>query len=211
MRSRSSGGTVSPVIGFIEPCIPTVAKAAPSGDEWIHEIKFDGYRLVVRKDEDRVRVFTRRGADWTKRFPRIVAAVRELKVDSALIDGEGIVYDAKGMPSFDLIHSHEHDNEASLLAFDLLELNGTPVSKQPLVERKELLADVLAKGKAGIEFNEHIEGHGHLIFEHVCKLGHEGIVAKRRDLPYESGRSRRWLKIKNPNSAAMRRVKDGTF
>ena len=166
---------------------------------------------MVRKDEDRVRVFARRGADWTKRFPRIVSAVRKLKIDSALIDGEGIVYDAKGMPNFDLIHSHEYDSAVSLLAFDLLELNGTAVRKQPLVERKELLADFLAKGKDGIEFNGHIEGDGPTIFEHVCKLGHEGIVAKRIDLPYESGRSRRWIKIKNLASPAAKRAEDGTF
>jgi ATP-dependent DNA ligase len=167
---------------------------------------------MVRKDGEAVRVYTRRGADWTKRFPRIVQAARKMKATSFLLDGEGIVYDGKGMPSFDLLHSGDYDNEVSLCAFDLLELSGTEIRKQPLVERKELLADFLVKVKDGIEFNDHIEGvAGDVVFDHACKLGHEGIVAKRKDLPYESGRSKRWLKIKNPDSPAMKRVEDGTF
>lgn len=210
MRWRSSS-SVRPASGFIEPCIPTVAKLAPVGPDWVYEIKHDGYRLMVHKHDDRVRVFTRRGADWSERFPRIVQAARKLKATSFLLDGEGIVYDGKGMPNFALLHSREYDNEVSLCAFDLLELAGTEVRKQPLDERKSLLADLLMKVKDGIEFNEHIEGAGPTIFEHACKLGHEGIVAKRRDLPYESGRSRRWLKIKNPDSPAMKRVEDGSF
>ncbi|WLA63900.1 ATP-dependent DNA ligase [Bradyrhizobium diazoefficiens] len=188
-----------------------MAKLAPVGPDWVYEIKHDGYRLMVRKHDGRVRVFTRRGADWTERFPRIVQAARQLKATSFLLDGEGIVYDGKGMPNFALLHSREYDNEVLLCAFDLLELAGTEVRKQPLDERKSLLADLLMQVKDGIEFNEHIEGAGPTIFEHACKLGHEGIVAKRRDLPYESGRSRRWLKIKNPDSPAMKRVEDGSF
>ena len=116
------------------------------------------------------------------------------------------------MPSFALLHSHEYHREVSLCAFDLLELSGTDVRKQPLIERKELLGDFLKKMTGGIEFNDHIEGvAGHVVFDHACKLGHEGIVAKRKDLPYESGRSKRWLKIKNPDSPAMKRHEDGTF
>jgi bifunctional non-homologous end joining protein LigD len=121
------------------------------------------------------------------------------------------VYDGKGTPSFALLHSREYDREVSLCAFDLLELAGTEVRKQPLEERNALLADLLKKVKGGIEYNKHIEGSGPTIFEHVCKLGHEGIAAKRRDLPYESGRLRRWIKVKNPNSPTMKRVEDGTF
>jgi bifunctional non-homologous end joining protein LigD len=210
MRWRSST-SVRAASGFIEPCLPTPAKRAPSGPNWLFEIKHDGYRLMVRKHHEQVRVYTRRGADWTERFPRIVAAVRRLKVRSVLLDGEGIVYNAKGMPSFDLLHSREYDNEVSLCAFDLLEHDGDGARKLKLLDRKKRLARLLAKMKDGIEFNEHIEGEGHLIFEHACKLGCEGIVAKRKDFPYESGRSRRWLKIKNPDSPAMKRVEDGTF
>ena len=202
---------VSPASGFVEPCLPTVAARAPSGPDWVHELKHDGYRLMVRKADARVRIYTRRGADWTKRFPRIVSAVHKLKAASLLIDGEGVVYNKHGMPSFDLLHSREYDREVSLVAFDLLELDGTPVRREPLLKRKSKLEKLLARGKHDIEFNDHIRGDGQTIFKHICALGHEGIVAKRIDLPYESGRSRRWLKIKNPNSAAAKRAEDGTF
>lgn len=181
------------------------------GPDWVYEIKHDGYRLMVRKHDDRVRIYTRRGADWTERFPRIVQAARAIKATAFLLDGEGIVYDGKGMPTFDLLHSRNHDREASLIAFDLLELSGTEVRKHPLSERKMLLAGLLHKLKDGIEFNDHLTEGGELVFKHACKLGHECIVAKRVDLPYESGRSRRWLKIKNPDSPAMKRVTDETF
>ena len=158
-----------------------------------------------------VRIYSRRGADFTLRFPRIVEAVRRLKVKSVLFDGEGIVYDHHGMPSFDLIHSKQYDREVSLVAFDLLELDGEDVARRPLIERKSQLHKLVAKVRDGIEFNEHIEGDGAVIFQHACHLGHEGIVAKRKDLPYESGRSKRWLKIKNPDAPAARRIEEETF
>jgi ATP-dependent DNA ligase len=115
------------------------------------------------------------------------------------------------MPSFDLIHSKEYDREVSLVAFDLLELDGDDVRRQPLLDRKARLAKLIAKVRGGIEFAEHTEGDGAVIFQHACHLGYEGIVAKRKDLPYESGRSKRWVKIKNPQSSAMKRIEDGSF
>src|SRR5689334_19592790 len=101
----SPSAKVTPAAGWIEPCLPMAAPLAPTGAVWVYELKHDGYRLLVRKREDVVRVYTRRGADWTKRFPRVVAAVSRLKVHSVLIDGEGIVYNKDGMPSFALLHS----------------------------------------------------------------------------------------------------------
>jgi len=112
---------VRPAFGFIEPCLPTVAKRPPTGPDWIYELKHDGYRLMVRREGDAVRVYSRRGSDFTLRFPRIAETVRRLKVRSVLLDGEGIVYDQNGMPSFDLIHSKQYDREVSLVAFDLLD------------------------------------------------------------------------------------------
>jgi ATP-dependent DNA ligase len=106
MRWRSQS-KVSPAPGFVEPCIPTVAKAAPTDDRYVFEIKYDGYRLLVRKHQGRVRVYTRRGADWTDRFPRIVQAAKKIRADCFLLDGEGIVYEKKGMPSFALLHSKQ--------------------------------------------------------------------------------------------------------
>lgn len=201
---------VSPAGGLIEPCLPTQAKRVPEGNDWIFELKHDGYRLMVRKADDRVRVYTRRGADWTRRFPRIVSAVQKLRATSFLIDGEGIVYNKNGMPSFDLLHSREYDKEVSLVAFDLLEIDGAAVRREPLLKRKSMLEKLLARVKDGIEFNGHLEGDGQTIFQHVCRLAHEGIVAKRIDLAYES-RSRRWIKVKNPTSPAFKRAEDATF
>ena len=211
MKWRPSSSVTLPASGFIEPCIPSPVKRAPTSADWIYELKMDGYRLMVRRHEDKVRIYSRRGADFTLRFPRIVEAVRRLKVKSVLLDGEGIVYDQNGMPSFDLIHSKQYDREVSLVAFDLLELDGDEVRRRPLLDRKARLAKLIAKARDGIEYGEHIDGDGSDIFKAACRLGHEGIVAKRKDLPYESGRSKRWLKIKNPDSPAVQRVRDETF
>jgi bifunctional non-homologous end joining protein LigD len=211
MKWRPSSSVTLPAFGFIPPCIPTVAKKAPAGPDWLYELKHDGYRLMVRRDGDRVRIYSRRGSDFTPRFPRIVEAVRKLKVKSVLLDAEGIVYDEHGMPSFDLIHSKQHDREASLVAFDLLELDGENVTKNDLLARKLRLKVLVGRLRAGIEYNDHIEGNGAEIFAAACRLGHEGVVAKRKDLGYESGRSKRWLKIKNPDSPAAKRIEEETF
>ena len=209
-RAPSSSVTL-PGPGFIQPCIPTPAKQVPTSADWVYELKHDGYRLLVRKVDDRVHIYSRRGADFTKRFPRIVEAVRKLKARSVLIDGEGIVYNDKGMPSFNMIHSKQHDHAVSLIAFDLLQLDGEDVRRTDLLARKLKLKLLVAKAKDGLEYNDHLTGAGSEIFAHACRLGHEGIVAKRIDLPYESGRSKRWLKIKNPDSPAMQRVRDERF
>jgi bifunctional non-homologous end joining protein LigD len=209
MKWRPSSSVTLSSPGFIAPCLPTVAKRPPAGRDWIHELKHDGYRLTARRQGDAVRIYC--GADFTLHFPRIVDAVRRLKVKSVLLDGEGIVYDQNGMPSFDLIHSKQCDREVSLVAFDLLELDGKDIAKEPLLERKARLAKLIAKVRDGIEFNQHIESDGAAVFKAACKLGHEGIVAKRKDLPYESGRSRRWLKLKNPDSPAAKRIEEETF
>src|ERR1700753_2472137 len=113
--------------GFIEPCLPAEARRPPAGPDWVFEIKHDGYRLLVHKRDDAVRIFSRAGADWTKRFPRIVNAVRKLGARSLLLDGEGVVHDAIGMPDFALLQSRKSDEEVSFVAFDLLELNGVKI------------------------------------------------------------------------------------
>jgi ATP-dependent DNA ligase len=198
-------------VGFIEPCIPSPVKRAPTSGDWVYELKHDGYRLLARKDGREVRIYSRRGADFTARFPRLAEAMSRLRATSALLVGEGVVYDHKGMPNFDYIHSKQYDREVSLIAFDLLELDGEDVRPQPLIQRKTWLEKLVSKVSDGIEFSAHLEGDAADIFRAACKLGHEGIVAKRKDLPYESGRSKRWLKIKNPDSAAVQRVRGETF
>ena len=133
-----NGTSVRAAPGFVEPCLPTVAKRAPSGPDWVYELKHDGYRLLVRKQENRVRISSRRGADFTDRFPRVTQAIRRLKVRSLLLDGDDIVYDAKGMPNFALIHSKQYDREVNLVAFDLIELDGQAIANSPcLSERRD--------------------------------------------------------------------------
>jgi bifunctional non-homologous end joining protein LigD len=191
--------------GFIEPCIPALALRPPAGPQWVHEIKHDGYRLIAWKTAGRVRLFTRRGYDWTDRYPLIVEAVAALPAGSATIDGEAVCCDATGVSIFDYLHSRRHDDRVLLYAFDLLELDGEDFRPRPLHARKARLEQLLAAALAGIQYNDHVDGDGQVVFEHACKLGLEGIVSKHRDHPYRSGRSKTWLKIKNPAAPGVTR------
>jgi ATP-dependent DNA ligase len=125
--------------GFIEPCIPTLASRPPTGPQWAHEIKHDGYRLIARRTGDRVRLFTRRGYDWSERYPLIAKAVAALRATSATIDGEAVCCDENGVSVFEELHSRRSDNRALLYAFDLLELDGEDLRPQPLHARKARL------------------------------------------------------------------------
>jgi ATP-dependent DNA ligase len=195
-------------LGTIEPCIPTRASKPPVGPQWLHQIKHDGYRLIARKREGRVRLFTRPGFDWTERYPRISAAVAALRAASVTIDGEAVCCDDAGIAIFDKLHGRVHDSEAFLYAFDLLELDGEGWRPRSLDAREAGLEKLLAKAPAGIRFTQHIEGDGATIFAHACKFGLEGIVSKHREHPYRSGPSKAWLKIKNPNAPGVLRFKD---
>lgn len=193
--------------GFIEPCIPAAARVPPAGPGWLHEIKHDGYRLIARREDSRVRLFSRRGHDWSERFPRIHEALASLKARSATIDGEAVVLCPKtGLSLFDDLHSGRRDRDVILYAFDLLELNGKDQRDFALEERKSRLGDHLASVTGGIELSEHLEGDGPTVFRHACNLGCEGIVSKQRASRYRSGRTRLWIKTKNPNCPAMTRV-----
>jgi bifunctional non-homologous end joining protein LigD len=183
-----------------------------SGSMWVHEIKHDGYRLMVRSTPAGVRIKSRNGYDWSDRFGWIVEGARKLSATSFVIDGEGVILNPDGNSNFDRLHSRGHDREIQLLGFDLLELDGTDLRRDPLMHRKATLASLLRRSRDGIQYVEHIEAmDGATVFEHACKLGLEGIVSKRRDKPYEHGRSRAWLKIKNPESPAAKRIEEGTF
>ena len=152
-----------------------------------------------------MRLYSRPGNDLTHRFPLIVETLARLRSRSCIIDGEAVACDNKGMPSFDRIRYRRHDASVFLYAFDLIELNGDDLRREPLDTRKATLASVLRRAASGLRLNEHIEDDGSTVFAHACKMGLEGIVSKRKDSPYRSGRSPDWLKSKNPACEAVRR------
>src|SRR5712672_904820 len=186
--------------GFIAPCLPSKTDKLPSGREWLHEIKHDGFRIIARKNGAQVRLYSRPGNDLTRRFPLIVETLARLRSRSCIIDGEAVACDDNGIALFDLIRHHRANDRVFLFAFDLIELNGDDLRRDPLQVRKATLASIVAKSRPGIRFNEDIEGDGPAVFAHACKLGLEGIVSKRKDSPYRSGRSPDGLKMKNSDA-----------
>jgi bifunctional non-homologous end joining protein LigD len=190
---------------FCEPCLPNPAEKSPAGTGWLHEIKHDGFRMLVRRDAAGVRLFTRNGHDWTGRFPLIARAALSLKARSCLIDGEAVACDGDGMPCFDRLRYRRQDGHVFLYAFDLIELDGDDLRRQPIEVRKHQLAALLRAALVGLQLNEHIDEPGDIVFRHACKLGFEGIVSKRLGSPYRSGRSQHWIKSKNPAAPAVKR------
>jgi ATP-dependent DNA ligase len=161
--------------------------------------------MMAWREGDDVRLYTRRGYDWSERYPAVVAALRTLKVGSCLIDGELVVCDEAGVSSFERLRSRQHDHTAFLYAFDLLTLDGQDLRREPFETRKVTLASLLRRSPAGISLCEHLEADGEVVFRHACKMGLEGIVSKRRDSRYSSNATPNWVKSKNPNSAAVER------
>jgi bifunctional non-homologous end joining protein LigD len=192
--------------GFILPCLPSSAPEPPSGALWLHEIKHDGFRVLARKDGKRVKLYSREGNDLSQRFPCILEALSRLHARSCILDGEAVVCGDDGIASFDRIRYRRHDASAFMYAFDLIELDGDDLRRDPLEVRKATLVSLLSRASPGLRFNEHMEHEdGPLVFAHACKLGLEGIVSKRRDSLYRSGRSPHWIKSKNPACAAVKR------
>jgi bifunctional non-homologous end joining protein LigD len=191
--------------GFVPPCLPTTAPQPPSGEPWLHEIKRDGFRVIARKNGKRVRLYSRPGNDLTYRFPPIVEALAKLSSRSCIIDGEAVACGDDGIALFDRIRYRHHDAEVFLYAFDLIELDGDDLRRDPLNVRKATLASVLARAAPGLRLNEHLEADGADVFHHACMLGLEGIVSKRSDSQYRSGPSPHWIKSKNPNAPAVKR------
>jgi bifunctional non-homologous end joining protein LigD len=190
--------TLTHPAALIEPCLPRPAKQPPTGRGWIHEIKHDGFRIMARRADGRVQLLTRKGTNFSHRFPQIVAAVTVLPVRSCLLDGEAVVCDENGLAVFDLIRGYRHDT-------DLLELDGEDLRCMPIEERKGTLAKLLSHPHEGIAFNQHNTGDGAIIFKHACALGCEGIVSKRLGSSYRSGCADCWVKVKNPAAPAVRR------
>jgi len=203
---RKQGGRVSraPVPDFVPPSLTTLHENPPRGKEWLHEIKFDGYRIEARLDRGKVRLLTRNKQDWTHRFEPIAAAVAALPAETALLDGEVVVEDDRGVSSFSLLQTDLRDGRSdrfTYYVFDLLYLDGRDFTGEPLVARKAALERLLRKtGKnSRIHYAEHFEEDGALMLKSVCKLGLEGVVSKRKDALYTSGRSENFIKTKCHN------------
>ena len=161
---------------------------------------------MARRDAVGIRLLTRRGNNWTDRYPRIVEAVNHLRVRSVLIDGEVVCCDERGLATFQLLRHRRNEPKAFLYAFDLLELGGTDMRREPIEVRKATLASILRKSRPGVRLNEHLEHpDGLTVFHHACRMGLEGIVSKRLGSSYRSGRSPDWLKFKNPEAPAVKR------
>jgi bifunctional non-homologous end joining protein LigD len=187
-------GVKAPLPGFIEPALAKSTDKVPSGTRWIHEIKFDGYRVQLHIANGGVRVFTRRGNDWTKRFKRVADAAFLISASSAIIDGEVVVPAADGTTDFSVLQNQlkGKSDKIVMVAFDLLYVNGYDLRKLPLVERKALLKKLIAK--TDIQFSESFEIDGGEMFKHACGVGLEGVVSKVRDSRYSSGRGNDWVK-----------------
>jgi bifunctional non-homologous end joining protein LigD len=209
LTRNSHGRPQNAPSAFISPCRPIVAKQPPRGEGWAHELKHDGYRLQIHVRNGRVRLYTMNGADWTKRYPGIVEEAARLR-EPLIIDAEVVCLNAEGMANFDALHSRTMDDAAVACAFDLL-LAGDDIRRRPLIERKAALRWILRRSRVGIQYVEHTEGDGAKMFAAACKLGLEGIVSKKLDSPYRSGRTKSWIKVRNPKAAATTRVLDGTF
>jgi bifunctional non-homologous end joining protein LigD len=190
-----------------EFCLPTTGKAVPAGPEWFHEIKFDGYRLRVERDGDRVRLITRGGYDWTRRFPWIVEAALKNRRSQFVIDGEAVVLGVNGVSDFNALHSRKQNDEVQLCAFDVLAVDGDDLRDLPLSTRKTKLDRLLRGRPDGIFISPFEQGAiGPDLFRAACDMGLEGLVSKRSDRPYRSGWSKDRIKAKNRKHPAMTRV-----
>jgi bifunctional non-homologous end joining protein LigD len=187
-----------------------VSRSVPTGREWAFEIKHDGFRFICLRDGKRVRAFTRGGHDWSEQLPAVTLAMRALPARSVTLDGEVVVCGPDGRSDFERIRSlfgRRGSPDAFLYAFDLLELDGHDLRSEPWHVRRAALTKLLRDGAPSIRLCEHIEdADGAVVFRPACNMGLEGIVAKRRDSHYRSGRSRDWIKIKNMAHPAIERA-----
>jgi bifunctional non-homologous end joining protein LigD len=201
-RELARAARRDPLPDFIEPCLASLADEVPAGERWLHEIKWDGYRLGCRLDDGRATLLTRRGLDWTHRFPPIAEALARLPAVSAYIDGEAIVENRVGIADFGALQqalAAGAARNAILYAFDLLHVDGRDLRREPLIERKRMLEELLAgqPHQFPIRYSEHLLTNGPAMYRQARAMGLEGIISKRRDCPYRSGRSEDWLKIKS--------------
>ena len=182
---------------WVGPQLATLVTTPPVGDDWVHEIKLDGYRMLLRIERGRVRLLTRNRLDWTDRFPAVAEAAAALPVKEAMLDGEVVVFDAAGVSSFQALQQATEAGRApTYVAFDLLFLDGRDLRAEPLIARKKALAQVLKGRRGRVRYSEHFDAPGQEVYERACEMALEGIVSKRKQAPYTSGRGQTWLKVK---------------
>ncbi len=184
---------------FVPPQLPTLSTEPPSGPEWLHEIKHDGYRTIVAIDHGMARAFTGNGYDWTAKYAPIVTVCAKLRCQSALLDGEMVVENDHGVSEFTALRSAIANDPSRLVffAFDLLFLNGQDLRARPLVDRRTKLQHLLRDPCSSLRYSEHFSGDGAAFFKAAVKHGLEGIVSKNVRSHYRSGPSKDWLKTEN--------------
>ncbi|MGY3564208.1 bifunctional non-homologous end joining protein LigD [Bradyrhizobium sp. USDA 4463] len=197
--SRVAGARKAAIPGYVEPCDPTLREHAPRGRDWVYEIKADGYRAQLHLQDRVVTVYSRTGLDWTEQFSSIAAAAHKLKAKSAIIDGEAVVYGSSGLSDFQQLRRElgpKRSERVRYHAFDLLYLDGYDLRDAAYEDRKRLLQELLKDAPHTFIYVEALEADGDEIFANGCKLGLEGLVAKRFGRPYRSGRQETWIKLK---------------
>jgi bifunctional non-homologous end joining protein LigD len=202
-RSRQNPTTKqTPLPEFIQPQLATLVNSVPPGNEWLHEIKFDGYRILCRVENGKARFLTREAQDWTHRFGGLVKIAEELSRHQLFFDGEIVALDANGVNDFQLLQNSLRQKSSANLVyyiFDLLHLDGRDLTSKPLLARKEELRNILPDRSTtgpALCYSEHWIGRGEELFHKACTMGLEGIISKRKDEPYRSERGKDWLKIK---------------
>ncbi|HKO99167.1 MAG TPA: non-homologous end-joining DNA ligase [Pyrinomonadaceae bacterium] len=184
----------------IKPQLATLVDAPPLGDQWLHELKFDGYRMLAFIRDGDVRFYSRNGKDWTSKFASLTRALTTLPIRTAILDGEVVVVDEKGNSSFQRLQQAMGGGNAPLVfhIFDVIYLDGYNLMSAPLVERKAVLEKLLSgdKTKGQLRYSDHVVGEGADFFKQACKYDLEGIISKLSDSPYESTRNKNWLKVK---------------
>jgi ATP-dependent DNA ligase len=197
-------GTTSRPPKWIKPQLTRLVDEAPAGGGWLHEIKYDGYRMHARIDGDQVKLLTRTGLDWSHRYKRTIEALGELPVKSAYLDGELCALRADGVPAFSRLQAAMDEGrtgELVFFVFDLLFLNGGSTARLPLIDRKERLQQLLAKELGRVRYSEHVVTDGPRFREQACKLGLEGVISKRIDRPYAPGDRGIWVSSRSASIA----------
>ncbi len=206
LRLAKLGAEKAAFPNFIEPCHPTLKKRPPDGADWLHEIKFDGYRAQLHLHGGKAIVYSRTGLDWTKEFNPIALAAEALTDHHLVMDGEVTVFGKTGLPDFQALRrelAKPSSPHLTFQAFDLLYLDGYDLRRVPLVERKRVLRELIGDRPGAIVYVDHLDIHeGDEVYEHACMMGLEGIVSKRKDAPYRSGRQENWTKTKCTKRAA---------